>query len=92
MVYDDNNQPKTVAYQALSSLLLNEFQKAHGRGLASEARAQLELAVLTAREEAQRGRQELVSLRAQMRQVQRTVQRLVAAAQGHDASVAAVAP
>ena len=88
MVYDDNNQPKTVAYQALSSLLPNEFQKEHRRCLASEARAQLELAALTARtvaaearamaateglaatrEEAQRGRQELVSLCAQMRQV-----------------------
>lgn len=110
VVYDDHNQPETVAYQALSSLLLNEFQIEHQRRLMSEAQSQQELAALKvrttaaearataaidglvlARAQALRDRQELAALRAQMKQMTQTVQRLLTA-QAPAPSVAAVAP
>ena len=46
VLYDEQNHPETVAYQALSSLLLNEFQKEHARRLAVEAEAQREMAAI----------------------------------------------
>ena len=49
VVYDDHNQPETVAYQTLSSLLLNEFQIERKRRLTSEAQSQQQLAALNAR-------------------------------------------
>lgn len=49
VIYDEHRQPETVAYQALSSLLLNEFQLEHQRRLSSEALAQKELAALEVR-------------------------------------------
>ena len=46
VIYDEHMQPETVAYQALSSLLLNEFRLEHQRRLSSEAQAQKELVAL----------------------------------------------
>ena len=46
VVYDEDGNPETVAYQTLSSLLLNELQKEHDKLVAVEAQSKVQAAEL----------------------------------------------
>ena len=61
VVSDQTGKPQTVAYQALTSLLLNEFQKEHQQRLVAQARFEQQLAAIQSASE-----DNLVQLRAQL--------------------------
>lgn len=86
VIYSDHGQPETVACQTLSSLLLNEFQKAQARhaqdaaklaGLTRVADAQAQELVALRRETAHRA-QQYTTLAARLEQLQKVTAQLAA--------------